>query len=695
MNMSLANVRAILRLPTEDNRAKAFYHEPHFWIIIFIITCGTILYHADSLPLIDSIESSLRIDFARRSVHRILSILPVAYAAFVFGLRGGLFTTALISALLLPRVFVQSSDPQEAAIEVAAFSFIGAFVSWLIALQNREKAQHRQTIVSLEWTQRELRSHIAAVEQEERRLATMNTVLSVVAESLELPEIIEHSMGRVRDVMGAEKSLLYLLDEDADEIVLYANHGFSEQLVAEKDRMKLGEGYNGNVALSGEPLVVKNSLDSAPGATTTAGEDVQTMLVVPLKAKGKVLGTLCVATGNLREFTDEEIGIAGAIGNVIGVAVENARLYQKERETAERLRQSEESYRGLFENATEAIVVHDLQGAIIAANRAFEKLTGYSRGELEAMNIEELLPTEALNLTRETFLQRLILNQGENEPQELSLKRRRGGEAIIEILSNLILRDDKPVGVQSIVHDITEQRRLQENLRYYVSEILKAQENERLRIARELHDDTAQALTGVSRRLDMLSSEDGVPPEVAERVDQLREQTDNILNSVRRFSQDLRPPVLDDLGLLPALKWLLVNLEEQDGIGANIRIVGEPYRLERDAELALFRIAQEALSNVRKHAQASAVEFLLDYRDGQIRMSVADNGAGFDLPQSRGDVKDTGKLGLIGMQERARLLGGTLEVRSEMGQGTSVTCCVPGSLVEAPQPERPPELPHE
>ena len=119
--------------------------------------------------------------------------------------------------------------PEEAAIEVAAFAFIGAFVSWLIDVQNREKTQHRGTIASLEWTQRELRSHIEAVENEERRLSTINAVLSVVAESLDLRQMLHHAMDKVEEIMRVEKWLLYLLDEDSDELTLEAYHGVSDE----------------------------------------------------------------------------------------------------------------------------------------------------------------------------------------------------------------------------------------------------------------------------------------------------------------------------------------------------------------------------------------------------------------------------------------------------------------------------------
>jgi PAS domain S-box-containing protein len=669
----------MLSVPPRQKPSWAVLREPHFWILIAIITCGTIFYYADSFPIINSLESGLHIDFARRSVHRILSILPVAYAAFVFGLPGGLTATTVIAALLLPRVFISSSDPEEAAIEVAAFAFIGAFVSWLIDVQNREKTQHRGTIASLEWTQRELRSHIEAVENEERRLSTINAVLSVVAESLDLHQMLHHAMDKVQEIMRVEKWLLYLLDEDSDELTLEAYHGVSSEFTELAKRIRVGEGLNGRVAQSGEPLATKDlSISHVLSSEIGVRENVRAQLTVPIKSKGRVLGTFCAATSEPREFAPEEIELAVAIGNAIGVAIENAQLYEKERATLEQLRQSEESYRGLFENATGAIEVHDLNGKIVNANEAFEKLTGYSSEELKGLDATKFLAPKDVKAV-EALLKAQYRGDAVENLIEFPLTKRDGSQAIVELMPSLIIRNGHPVGVQSIVRDVTEQRRMQENLRYYVSQVLKAQESERLRIARELHDDTAQALTGVSRRLDMLSSSGAeMPAEIAQRLDELREQTDTILDGVRRFSQDLRPPVLDDLGLLPALKWLLIALEEQDGIESNTRILGEPRRLPREAELPLFRIAQEALNNVRKHSHASAVELTLGFRSDSIAVTVADNGNGFELPPATGDLTASGKLGLIGMQERARLLGGTIDIESKPGEGTKVVVTVPG-----------------
>ncbi|MBE3110561.1 MAG: PAS domain S-box protein, partial [Acidobacteria bacterium] len=472
---------------------------------------------------------------------------------------------------------------------------------------------------------------------------------------------------------------LYLLDEDSDELTLEAYHGVSNEFTELAKRIPVGEGLNGRVAQSGEPMATKDlSISNVLSSELGIRENVRAQLTVPVKSKGRVLGTLCAATSELREFAPEEVELAVAIGNAIGVAIENAQLYEKERSALEQLRQSEESYRGLFENATGAIEVHDLNGRIVNANKAFENLTGYGSEELQGLEVTKFLAPKDVRAV-EALLKAQYRGDAVDNLVEFPLTKRDGSQAIVELMPSLIIRNGHPIGVQSIVRDVTEQRRMQENLRFYVSQVLKAQESERLRIARELHDDTAQALTGVSRRLDMLSSSGtDIPPEIAQRLDELREQTDTILDGVRRFSQDLRPPVLDDLGLLPALKWLLIALEEQDGIGANTRILGEPRRLPRESELALFRIAQEALSNVRKHSHASAVELTLSFRNDSIAMTVADNGSGFELPPATGDLAASGKLGLIGMQERARLLGGTIDMESKPGEGTKVVVNVPG-----------------
>ena len=222
------------------------------------------------------------------------------------------------------------------------------------------------------------------------------------------------------------------------------------------------------------------------------------------------------------------------------------------------------------------------------------------------------------------------------------------------------------------------EKRLRENLSFYLRQVTTAQEEERKRIARELHDDTAQELVALSRRLDkLLSVSSQLSSRESKQLDEAHQHVDRILEGVRRFSRDLRPSILDDLGLLPALEWLASELTNQFGIAIGTAVVGTERRFTPEAELLMFRIAQEALRNTCRHADASRAWITVEFDDGKTVMRITDNGSGFDLPENTSDLASLGKLGLAGMEERAKLLGGTLSMHSEKGTGTTVTVEVP------------------
>jgi len=234
------------------------------------------------------------------------------------------------------------------------------------------------------------------------------------------------------------------------------------------------------------------------------------------------------------------------------------------------------------------------------------------------------------------------------------------------------------IGAIETLEDVTERKNAEENLRRYLQEITRAQEEERKRIARELHDDTAQDLVILLRQVDKLTLvADNLSPQNAELVEEMRKQTAKIMDGVHRFSQDLRPSVLDDLGLLPALEWLTSDLTEHFGITVDMKVEGKVRRFSPEIELVLFRVAQEALRNVGKHSGASKVSVTLKFGDGRAVLTVEDEGKGFELPERMDDLTVAGKLGLAGMQERAQLIGGRLRLQSEPGKGTTVTLEVP------------------
>jgi two-component system, NarL family, sensor histidine kinase DegS len=222
------------------------------------------------------------------------------------------------------------------------------------------------------------------------------------------------------------------------------------------------------------------------------------------------------------------------------------------------------------------------------------------------------------------------------------------------------------------VENIDKERQIQENLRIYMRKIGQAQEAERKRISRELHDDTIQALVVVSRKLDDLSSSNsGIT------AADIREEIRKIIEGIRHFSQELRPSIVDDLGLAPAVKWLASNLEKNYKIAVETKISGSRRQLPPELELMLFRIIQEALTNVGRHSQATKALVKLDFSESDVNVIIRDNGQGFKIPLKVGDLAGTGKLGLVGIRERVQLLGGTLNIESESGKGTTLTVNMP------------------
>lgn len=204
--------------------------------------------------------------------------------------------------------------------------------------------------------------------------------------------------------------------------------------------------------------------------------------------------------------------------------------------------------------------------------------------------------------------------------------------------------------------------------------IMQAQEAERQRLALELHDEAAQALTSLLVHLRLL--ERAKDPESAQKqVQALRELTAQALEDVRRVAVDLRPKILDDLGLGPALEWRVDEFNKADGVHATLRVQGLGQRLPREVALIFYRIGQEALSNIANHAQARNVAVTLRCADTLLTLAVCDDGLGFD-PTALNTQKAHG-FGLLGMRERLAMIGGTLEIHSAPGQGTQIVAAAP------------------
>ncbi len=357
-------------------------------------------------------------------------------------------------------------------------------------------------------------------------------------------------------------------------------------------------------------------------------------------------------------------------GTTIGIGKD----ISERKRTEQALQQAEQRYRELFENAKDATYVHDLNGRYTSLNRAAEKLSGYSRDEIIGRNFGDFVAPEFLKEMRENICKKLR-KEGETT-YEVEVITKDGRRVPVEVSSCLIFDEGVPVGVQGTARNIEERRRAEEALRSYARQLILAQETERQIIARELHDQVGQMLTAIRINLETIR----VSRDIAETTTLINEGVavvDQAIQQVRELSFTLRPSLLDDLGLTSALRWYVDRYAQRTGISARTSVSPESQsRFTREIETACFRIAQEALTNVARHARAESVCVDVRTTNGEVAIMIKDDGIGFD-PHSLAKSVALNRLGLRGMEERAHLLGGKLEIKSAPNKGTEVRAHFP------------------
>lgn len=449
-----------------------------------------------------------------------------------------------------------------------------------------------------------------------------------------------------------------------------------------------------------QSLIVPDTYNE-PGWEFVAGADhVRNWMGVPLVTSGTVIGLYSVDKIEPDFFKPEHARLAETLAAQAAIAIQNAQLFEQsqryvaeleeriaERKRAETaLRESEERYRELFENAKDAIYVHDLEGKYLSINRAAEKLSGYAREEIIGHNFKDFVAPEHVKYVRDSFWRKLA-QQGETT-YEIDVIAKDGRRVPIEISSRAIYENGQLVGVQGMARDVTERKLAQDALQMFSRQLIEAQEDERRRIARELHDQIGQILTAVKMNLHAVQ-QFCQGSEAGSYVKDNIEAVDAALRLVRDLSVDLRPPILDDLGLTTALRWYVDRYTKRTGLSVDVLIdlPDENERFSRDLETACFRIAQEALTNVVRHAKATHVVVRLSRNADALLLTVKDNGIGFDVERLRNRAPRVATLGLISMQERAYAAGGTIELDSAPASGTEIRFSLP---LDAESPDHTP-----
>lgn len=400
-------------------------------------------------------------------------------------------------------------------------------------------------------------------------------------------------------------------------------------------------------------------------------------LIVPLHGDEPIrnwedrhlLGFLYVDDPNTSPPSDRVLQLARSVADQMALTLTRERLLAA-------LGREEARYRQLAEGAHDLILSADNEGIITYANpaacRLLEPLTGPLIGQT-LVNLATLSTRHALHAALDAAGHRREGGRAEIQvgQHRLEVRLSSTGEGTLMVARDLS-------ELQTLAEEITRRGQALEaatsrtvELRTYLTLFTQAQEEERKRISRELHDDTAQVLIATTRRVARLARDlDG---ERKERADDILGDLQQAIESVRRFARNLRPSVLDDLGLLPALEWLAGQAQTS----TRLEVSGQERRLLPAVELTVFRLTQEALNNVDKHARAHSAAIRVAFHAGQVQVVISDDGRGFTTEQAETQAQ-AGHLGLIGLRERVELAGGTLHVDSSPGQGTRLTFTLPG-----------------
>ncbi len=346
----------------------------------------------------------------------------------------------------------------------------------------------------------------------------------------------------------------------------------------------------------------------------------------------------------------------------------------KQLEAEEALRESERKYRNIFENAVEGVFQAGTDGRFLNINPALARMHGFdSPGKM--MAIRSLASDLFADHRDGLRFSKLLVEHGIVKAFEGQTVTNDGSRIWVSMNARAVRDEWGKTYYEGIVENVTERKRAelemrttQKRLKTLSRTLLKKMEIERHYVAFELHDEIGQALTVVKLNLESIRSlhdHAGLDRHLDESVAVI----DRALQQVRDLSLNLRPSVLDDLGLMAALRWLVNSMTSKTGLEIRFESDEIEPRLSRELETACFRVAQEAITNVLRHAQASKITVLLQKSREALSLTVSDNGIGFDARSAQARCVSGGSFGLLGMEERVTLSGGSFEVESTLGQG--------------------------
>jgi len=495
----------------------------------------------------------------------------------------------------------------------------------------------------------------------EAKLTAIHDLSREMTLSLDVNQVAEAVLDIVERMLEFDACGISLIDEGRGDLCMLTGRGIEQENPV---RLPLSneQGITVAAARSGEPLYVPDVREDSRYVNVRAA--TRSELAVPLVVQNHVIGVLNIESAEVDAFSPSDVQLVSTLAAQASVAIENARLFeQSQREIAERERVEKESNR---------------RGQRLAMGQG---IVGWvaQRGE----------PALVTDISNDPRVFRGFDQEGDFTTRSLLCVPLRSKGQVIGVLeacnkiNGLFTQKDMWLLSSLAAPAVTaiENARLfeqvragREQLQALSHRLVDVQEATLSRVARELHDETGQALSALLLSLSLLEHDADDPVAVITRVNELEGLVDRTLENLHRLSMNLRPASLDHLGLIPALEHYVELFGSQHGLAVQFEAVGlGNERLPPEVETAFYRIVQEALTNVARHAQATHLDVLLERRGDQFVTIIEDNGVGFDTEAAT----KSGRLGLFGMRERAEMLGGTLTIESYAGAGTTVLVEIP------------------
>jgi len=472
---------------------------------------------------------------------------------------------------------------------------------------------------------------------------------------------------RVVTLAGAELPYKAMLDQmyegavtlDLDCIIAYGNRRFADIVRTPLARV-VGSPLSRFASTADRP-----ALDAL--CREAAGSSTQGELTFRAADGSRVPVAVSLAPLQL-EGSADPIGLIGLVTDMT-----------ERKQAAELLRQSEERFRLMVESVRDyAIFALDPGGRVVSWNRGAQRLKGYRAAEILGQHFSRFYPKE--DIERGKPEQELLVAAAEGRLEDEGWRVRKNGTRFWANVVITALPDQTGTlrGFAKVTRDITERKRAEELRARLTRQLMVAQDAERRRIARELHDETGQALTGLLVGLRTIERSQTIA-EAAELAQQLRGVAAQSLVDVRRLARGLHPSILDDVGLSAAVTRYVEEFAQLHGIAVDLQVGLDSGRLPLLVQTTVYRVLQEALTNVARHAGGRSVSVRLAGEKATIELRVQDDGTGIERRKTRGRARPSLRrgLGLEGMRERVALLGGWVRVESEPGAGTTVTARIP------------------